>query len=451
MNIPLLLNIASELYRFTAEKPEIPSDERVKIFFKQRSFLGKRDRKELARLYWHAIRYKSRFEWEMVQDISSTMNPRIAVEALMVRAYRDLYPDISGLSFNKEDEISRQWKYADMIDITADMPDYVRYALPLWIWEKLVLAVGKDNTRDVADGLLKKAGLHCRTNTLKINSQDLRQLYPEFDFMSGRILPETLRIRSGIDVQSHAVYKKGLIEIQDEGSQLIARAANPQKGQFMVDACAGAGGKTLHLAALTRNQSRIIATDKYPERLLELMSRARRADVKIEVMDQKEVFKTLTGQADILILDVPCTGSGTFRRRPDLKWKLTPDSLNEYVSLQRKILEENIPLLKPGGALIYATCSIFAEENEEQIEYICDKWPELKPVSVSEELLSQGIKLNVQSTPFLRINPNENDTDGYFIAKLVNNRIQSTVDSQQSTVDSQQSTVDSQQSEVDHP
>ena len=243
--------------------------------------------------------------------------------------------------------------------------------------------------------------------------------YPEFDFMSGKILPEALRTRSGKGIQSHPIYRKGLIEIQDEGSQMIARTANPQQGQLIIDACAGAGGKSLHLAALTRNQSRIIATDIYPERLFELMSRAGRADAKIEVMDQKEVFKTLSGKADMLILDVPCSGSGTFRRRPDLKWKLTPESLNEYVFLQQKILEENIPLLKPGGVMIYATCSIFPEENERQIDYICDKWPELMLVSAPEELMSQGINPNATSTPFLRINPKDYDTDAFFIAKLI--------------------------------
>jgi len=420
MNIPLLLNIASDLYRFAAENPRIPSDERVQTFFKNRPFLGKRDRKELARLFWHAVRYKSRFEWEIVKKASSSMDPLISIEGLMVRTYRDLYPDVSEVTFNIEDEISRQWKNSNVMHDSSNMPDYIRYALPEWIWENLLSAMGLEKTRCLAGYLLKKAGVHCRVNTLKTSSREIRETYPELDFTAGRILSEALRIRSGKNLQSHSIYRKGLIEIQDEGSQLVARSANPKQGQLIIDGCAGAGGKTLHLAALMQNKARIIATDKYPERLVELMLRAARADAKIVVMDQKEVFKTLTGQADILILDVPCTGSGTFRRRPDLKWKLTPNTVREFVSLQRKIFEENIPLLKPGGALIYATCSVFAEENENQIEYICNKWPELKLASVSEELLSQGINLIVPSTPFLRINPVDYDTDGYFVAKLSN-------------------------------
>lgn len=420
MNVPLLLNIVSELYRFTAEKPHIPSDERVRMFFKERPFLGKRDRKELAGLYWHTVRLKSRFEWNEAYSTSPTMTPSIPVEALIIRAFRDLYPDITELSFNKADEISRQWNSHDIIHIPEDMPDYVHFALPEWMWQKLASGVGPDNARDIAGGLLKQTGLHCRINTLKTRYQDMRLFMPDIDFIPGKILPEALRIRSGKDIMSHPVYRKGLVEIQDEGSQLITRAVNPDQGQLIVDACAGAGGKALHIAALTKNQSRIIATDKYPERLIELMKRAGRADAKIEVMDQKEVFKTLRSKADILILDVPCTGSGTFRRRPDLKWKLTPDSLNHFVSLQRSILEDNIPLVKPGGILIYATCSIFAEENEDQIKYICDKWPNLKLTPIHDGLLSQGIKVKMPSTPFLRINPGTYNTDGYFVGKLVN-------------------------------
>ncbi|HDT12585.1 MAG TPA: hypothetical protein ENO01_02890, partial [Candidatus Marinimicrobia bacterium] len=174
MNIPLLLNIASDLYRFTAEKPGIPSDERVQAFFKTRPFLGKRDRKELARLFWHAVRHKSRFEWERVQKTSSSMTPLISVEALMVRVYRDLYPDITELTFNKDDEISRQWESGVMVHTVANMPDYVRYSLPLWIWEKLVSGIGPDSAGEVADGLLKRTGLHCRVNMLKTTCKDIK-------------------------------------------------------------------------------------------------------------------------------------------------------------------------------------------------------------------------------------------------------------------------------------
>ncbi|MDD3806693.1 MAG: RsmB/NOP family class I SAM-dependent RNA methyltransferase [Candidatus Marinimicrobia bacterium] len=415
MNSPLLLSLTTELYREVLAQDCHPCDRVIKNYFQKKHFLGKRDRQAISKIFWHAIRHKSRFEWEVCRNVSTSLSPTISVETLIVRAYRDLYPSIALPLFKKKDEIFHAWERTNTPSLYKEMPPHIRFSLPEWLW--LHLSETMDNTTliNLAQTLLKPAGLHLRVNTLKTSRSALKQTYPDFAFQPGKILPEALRMVKNIDITHHPIYRQGLVDIQDEGSQLIARAVNPTVHDVIIDACAGAGGKSLHLAALTHNKATLIATDKYPERLIELMQRSRRADAHILVMDQKEIFKTRRAQADILLLDMPCTGSGTFRRRPDLKWNLSPERLNTFTSLQKKILTENIPLLKHGGRLVYATCSILPNENEAQIDYLLKTWPHLKPLSVSHILKTQNIPILSQETPWFRLLPQDFDTDGYFI------------------------------------
>jgi len=415
MNIPLLLTLVTELFRQATERSHLPADEVVQHYFQHKRFLGKRDRKEISGIFWHAIRHKSRFEWDSSGILSPSIKAGIPVEELVVRAYRDLYPISSTPDFRKEDGISRAWNITDKKPVREGIPDHAFYSLPEWMWVRLEQFFDRETLRDTAASLLKPAELHLRVNTLKASVEDVIRTCTEFKIHKGKILPEALRFQRKTDIKHHITYRRGGVEIQDEGSQLITRIIQPQAGDCIIDACAGAGGKSLHLAALTHNRARIIATDKYPERLMELMIRASRADAQIQIMDQKEVFKRLQGMADILFLDVPCSGSGTFRRRPDLKWNLTPESIQRYVDLQRKILKENIPLLKPGGRLVYATCSILPEENEEQMEFIMKTWPQLKPVSIPDTVRNLNIPIKPVDTPWLRIKPQDFDTDGYFV------------------------------------
>ncbi|MDK2976877.1 MAG: rRNA (cytosine967-C5)-methyltransferase [Candidatus Marinimicrobia bacterium] len=415
MNIPLLLTLVTELYQQASKESSQPADEIVHYYFKQRHFLGKRDRKAISELFWHIMRHKSRFEWHSAEAASPTMSTIIPVEELAVRAYRDLYPISPEPDFRKEDAISQAWKQVEKNKMQKKPPDPVTYSLPEWMWTDLEKIFDHETLHATATSLLKPAGLHLRVNTLKAKIEDVTQACPEYTIHKGNLLPEALRMQGNPDIRHHKIFRQGWVEIQDEGSQLITRFIQPQAGDYILDACAGAGGKSLHLAALTQNQARIIATDKYPERLMELMHRASRTDARILVMDQKEVFKTLQGKADIVFLDVPCSGSGTFRRRPDLKWNLTRGIIQNYVELQRKILQENIPLLKPGGRLIYATCSILPEENEGQMEYIMKTWPHLKPVPISDVIEDLHLPLKPSKTPWLRISPQDFDTDGYFV------------------------------------
>ncbi|HAE88010.1 TPA: hypothetical protein DCG86_08295 [Candidatus Marinimicrobia bacterium] len=415
MNIPLLLTLAAELYRQASKESGHPADEIAHHYFKQRHFLGKRDRRAISEVFWHMIRHKSRFEWHSAGVASPTMRTIIPVEELVVRAYRDLYPETQAAGFRKEDSFSRAWRQTEKNPGQVNIPDPAIYSLPEWMWADLEEIFDQETLHTTATSLLKPAGLHLRINTLKARVEDVLQACPEYTIRRGNIVPETLRIQGNPDIRHHRVYRQGWVEIQDEGSQLVTRLIRPQAGDCILDACAGAGGKSLHLAAFTQNQARIIATDKYPERLIELVHRANRTDARIQVMDQKEVFKNLQGKADIVFLDVPCSGSGTLRRRPDLKWNLTPGTIRNYVDLQQKILKENIPLLKPGGRLIYTTCSILPEENEGQMEYIMKTWPHLKPLPISDMIQELNLPLNSLSTSGLRISPQDFDTDGYFV------------------------------------
>jgi 16S rRNA (cytosine967-C5)-methyltransferase len=211
-------------------------------------------------------------------------------------------------------------------------------------------------------------------------------------------------IRRQIVFQTKA-FKNGLFEMQDFSSQMVASLLAPQPGMRVVDACAGGGGKTLHLAALMQNRGNLIALDTFAWKLDELRTRARRAgatNIETRPIESRKTIKRLYGSADRLLLDVPCSGLGILRRNPDAKWKLMPESIDNLRVVQQDILQSYSPILKSGGRMVYATCSILPSENQEQVATFL----------ASEA--GQNFKLLEEK----RILPQENGFDGFYIALL---------------------------------
>ena len=242
-------------------------------------------------------------------------------------------------------------------------------------------------------------------------------------------LPEGLRCQGRPSVQALGAFKQGHFEVQDAGSQLLARLCAPQRGQTVVDFCAGAGGKTLALGALMRNSGRIYALDTSSSRLARLKPRLARSGLSnvwaIAIQGLNDLrIKRLRAKADIVLVDAPCTGLGTLRRNPDLKWRQTSQGLGDLLSLQASILSAASTLVKPGGRLVYATCSLKREENEEQVETFLKAYPEFSMDSAERILLRQGISPGPQASWFgeqgeLRLWPHRSDTDGFFGVNLV--------------------------------
>lgn len=216
-----------------------------------------------------------------------------------------------------------------------------------------------------------------RVNTLKVSRSELHDRLMD-DGIDTINIPDcdALQLRERQNVFRHDTFKEGLFEVQDTASQFVAPFLQPAPGLRVIDACAGAGGKTLHLAALMKNRGRLVALDVEANKLEELKKRARRAGVdnlEARIIDSSKTIKRLENTADRLLLDVPCSGLGVLRRNPDAKWKLSPAFIDEVVRLQQHILDDYESMLKPGGLMVYSTCSILPSENQHQVRAFLER------------------------------------------------------------------------------
>jgi 16S rRNA (cytosine967-C5)-methyltransferase len=213
-----------------------------------------------------------------------------------------------------------------------------------------------------------------RVNTLKTTRHALQRSLLQNDRISTEApaeFPDALILAQRQNIFTRPQFRDGLFEVQDAGSQLIAPYLQIQPGMRIIDACAGGGGKTLHLASLSQNKGRIVAMDTEPRKLDELKKRARRAganNIETRIIESSKTIKRLEGSADRLLLDVPCSGTGVIKRNPDAKWKLSQAFFNDVKALQQKILHDYSIMLKPGGIMVYSTCSLFPSENEQQVQ-----------------------------------------------------------------------------------
>lgn len=250
----------------------------------------------------------------------------------------------------------------------------LRESIPDWLDELGEKELGK-NWDKVITALNQRPNMILRANTLKVSTKQLQQLLSEENIKDSSLLswsPDAVELKYPRNVFRTEAYHRGLFEVQDAASQMVSEFLNVQPGMRVIDACAGAGGKTLHLAALMKNKGRIIALDTKEKKLTELRKRASRAEVNIietRWIDSSKVVKRLKNTADRLLLDVPCSGLGVLRRNPDSKWKLTNEEIERVKKIQQDILLNFSEMTKTGGYMVYATCSILPSEGEEQIKW----------------------------------------------------------------------------------
>lgn len=279
----------------------------------------------------------------------------------------------------------------------------VQQSFPIWFDELASKDLGKD-WPEIAKNLNIPAEVTIRTNTLKTNRRELKSLLkaedvPTMDFPLNDI---GLILKERKNTFRNPSFQNGMFEVQDGGSQLIAPFLRVEPGMRVVDACAGAGGKTLHLAAMMNNKGSIIAMDVEERKLHELKKRAKRNgvhNIEIRHIDGSKAIKRLKGSADRLLLDVPCSGTGVIKRNPDTKWKIQPEHLERVMAIQKNILNDYSQMLKPGGLMVYATCSILHAENENQVKDFLERRDDFKLIEDK------------------RVNPSK-DTDGFYMALL---------------------------------
>jgi 16S rRNA (cytosine967-C5)-methyltransferase len=280
----------------------------------------------------------------------------------------------------------------------------IRESIPDWIDEVCKKELGAQWENEIKS-LNQQAPVVIRTNTLKISRKDLQKQF-EKEGVETEILkeyPDALLLKNRANIFKTAAFKKGLFEMQDASSQMVARYLNVAPGMRVVDACAGAGGKSLHLSSLMENKGQLIALDIYKHKLEDLKKRAKRNgahNIDTRPIVSTKTIKKLKNSADRLLIDAPCSGLGVLKRNPDSKWKLQPDFLEKVKNTQAEILDKYSQILKIGGQMVYATCSILPSENEKQVEKFLKNHPEFKFISEN------------------KVSPSKSGFDGFYMALL---------------------------------
>ncbi|MEO9893137.1 methyltransferase domain-containing protein [Aurantibacter sp.] len=326
---------------------------------------GSRDRGFIAETTYEMVRYK-RLYAEIAevkapynrQDLFRMWAVWAVLKGIKLPDWKQIEPTPERRIKGRFDELSQIRKY--------------REAVPDWIDEVCVKALGEKLWTAEIAALNQKAEVILRTNTLKITKEKLRKTLLDEGIVTEPIkgYAAALRLLERANVFVTDSFKKGYFEVQDASSQLVAEYLDVKPGQRIVDTCAGAGGKSLHLAALMENKGQLIAMDIYGSKLKELKRRARRNgahNIEPREIDTTKVFKKLYGSADRVLIDAPCTGLGVIRRNPDTKWKMQPEFLDKIVKVQHDIIRSYSKIVKPGGKMVYATCSILPKENNDQV------------------------------------------------------------------------------------
>ncbi|MGE5864186.1 MAG: RsmB/NOP family class I SAM-dependent RNA methyltransferase, partial [Rhizobacter sp.] len=322
-------------------------------------------------------------------------------------------------------EAEQQWlEQVKSVDRSA-LPAKLRHNLPEWLAEPLEAALGA-SFWPLVEAMNRPAPLDLRVNTFKARREDVQAALAAggIDAALTPYSPWGLRVQGKPALNKVDAFTRGEVEVQDEGSQLLALLTDAKRGEMVVDFCAGAGGKTLALGAAMRNTGRLYAFDTSGHRLAALKPRLARSGLSnvypIQIAHERdERIKRLTGKIDRVLVDAPCSGLGTLRRNPDMKWRQSPQSVEELKVKQAAILASAARLLKPGGRLIYATCSLLDAENEGIADAFTAANPQtFTPVPVAEALEKAhvGSPESLVRGPYLRLWPHEHGTDAFFAA-----------------------------------
>jgi 16S rRNA (cytosine967-C5)-methyltransferase len=406
-----------------------PAADALKDWGLSHRFAGSKDRAAIASLVYDALRRKASASWIMGEG-----TPR-AVVLGMLRLQRGLGVDAiaalcSGERFAPEplSASEREKLQAGSLD---NAPAPVAGDFPEWIEPSLQRLFGSELVPEMR-ALTTRAPLDLRVNTLKVSSrEEAHDALPHLSAVETPLSPLGLRIAPSEDgrgpaVQSEPEFIKGWIEIQDEGSQLAALLSGVRSGEQVVDLCAGGGGKTLALAAMMDNQGQIYATDNDARRLAPIHDRLTRAGIRnVQVRTPRggaDAVTDLNGKIDCVLVDAPCTGVGTWRRNPDAKWRLRPGSLEVRRKEQATVLDRAAALVKPKGRIIYITCSILPEENDDALSAFMERQEGFKALPAAEMLAAASLgslAALVHVTAYgLQMTPCKTGTDGFFVAIL---------------------------------
>jgi 16S rRNA (cytosine967-C5)-methyltransferase len=410
------------------EEKRRPAAEAMKEWGFAHRFAGSKDRSAIASLVYDALRRKASSAWLMANS-----SPRATMIGAL-RLTRNMSPEEIAALFTGETHApapltadERQRVATATLDGAAD---HVRGDYPEWLAPAFAESFG-DKAAAQGEALARRAPVDLRVNALKGDRVRAMGALSHLNPTETPFSPIGLRIEIAADGRGPALaaepaYVKGLVEIQDEGSQLAALLSGAQPGAQVLDLCAGGGGKSLALAAMMKNQGQVYATDSDGRRLMPIYDRLERAGARnVQVRAPKgtrDILSDLVGRCDLVFIDAPCSGSGAWRRNPDAKWRMRPGALEQRIKDQQETLEQASKYVKKGGRLLYVTCSLFKAENEERVAEFLSLHDDFLPLDADHAARGAGLPA---LSPFastlgagLRLSPLETVTDGFYIAIL---------------------------------
>ncbi|MGN6529395.1 MAG: RsmB/NOP family class I SAM-dependent RNA methyltransferase [Burkholderiaceae bacterium] len=409
-----LLDLATDLLREVG-KLDMPADVVVSNFFRKHRQLGPRERHALAETAYAVLR--QRLLWQhLAQSGHGALERRLAI-----LAWQGGETLIRGGMGPQEQQWLNQVRALDR----GAFSEKLRHNLPDWLAGALKAELGDEGFWDFVASMSGQAPLDLRANLLKTSRERAQAQLADAEVQAvpTPYSPWGLRVDGKPALQKSDVFLRGDIEVQDEGSQLLAALVNPKRGEMVVDFCAGAGGKTLALGAAMRNTGRLYAFDVNGHRLDKLKPRLARSGLSnvhpAQLANERdERVKRLAGKIDRVLVDAPCSGLGTLRRNPDLKWRLSAKAIDELVELQGRILDSACRLLKPGGRLVYATCSPLRREDEAIAEAFGAAHPQFERLDAAELLRSAGVERadELVVDGYFRSWPHRHGMDGFFAA-----------------------------------
>ena len=438
MKLSSLLGHASELLQLVRSS-EKPADSVIDVFFRSRKYLGSHDRRFIAETTYGTLRHLRKSESVLKRGLGSSAVDMIPEDGflLLIVAYllvveqrtpikpEDLQPIVRSSTLKP--------RLASILQALSNSSDcqpagFVEkigeeYSYPDWMVQRLLDQYGPEETERLCETLNGQAPLSLRVNTLKSSVEDCQEELKRVGVETERtrLSPFGLRVPKRINIFQIQAFRDGLFEVQDEGSQLLPFLIDPKPTAKVLDACAGAGGKTLELAAIMKNRGEIVAADVHSFRLEQLRKRAQRAgvsNVRIrQVQDITDLAEQYTGYFDFVLIDAPCSGIGTLRRNPGMKWMVTEETIQEVSEKQKHILEASVPLVKPGGIVAYATCTLFREENEDVVESFLRAHPEFLPDDPPLDRSKFDFS-PYRVGKYIKLSPHRDGTDGFFIAVM---------------------------------
>ncbi len=391
-----------------------PADAVLSRYFRERHVLGPQDRAFVAEAVFGVLRRKM-----LLDHIAPGATPMQLVLLWLTRIAGFSSRDISALCSAEESD----WLNARRAQPATGYPLSVEADLPTWVVDRLLAEHEAEFIRALGRALQEPAPLDLRVNTLRSNRDAALTTLNKSGIPAEATpwSPIGIRIRGNPSINRHPLFAGGAIEVQDEGSQLLGYLLAPRRSDLVVDFCAGAGGKTLMLGAMMNSLGRLYAFDISQKRLDRFKPRLKRSGLSnvhplVIAHENDTKVKRLAGKIDRVLVDAPCSGLGTLRRNPDLKFRQSPQSVAELVVKQTAILKSAGRLVKPGGRLVYATCSLLPEENRGIVTAFLAAHPEFRLLHCGELLERQGIPL--QSGEHLQLWPQLHQTDGFFAAAM---------------------------------